>query len=489
MPRVPTPVEELRHAAAAKVARMESGSPSTFGTGRVPLDPWKNMLPALPARFSPSVPVARPRLLCYRWWRRVTTSASSGALRSWTTWWPDSGWLRWRTLEVRGRQCRAWRLHRPSRRSSTFQGMLFSVHQFHPEDFPIVFTTAEFRNIAMEAGSVEHQGFELFFRPWLRQAHATARVTRVLVDIMIEGIPSHAWECETTAKILGSSCDIVSLAPETTSREDLLLFKLRAWCRDPDLVPVEKHLWIPELVGEVKLPAARHQACSRLLEYPTLVHIGRMRDFRPPENWCRPPSSDGSDQSGLPDDSGDSFTDGELQVLPWTRGVRDIPGPARAGGDAAGAGVGRSYAHALVGSVGPSNWRLPPMDPSPRPGPAGRAVAVEPPVGILSVRSPPVPVLETVAVMARNPSEELMVVASLEQDQGMGPVVRSGAAPIIEEAEARAVEAATARAGDQMGPAALGKVLGTVIAEDRVGQESPLTDKQVRAVPTVSKDL
>ncbi|KAE8775314.1 hypothetical protein D1007_52184 [Hordeum vulgare] len=292
----------------------------------------------------------------------------------------------------------------------------FSVHCFHPEDFLIVFATAEFRDIATDVGSVEHQGFELFFRLWLSQAQATARVKRVLVDIMIEGIPSHAWECETAAKILGSWCDIISLAPETASREDLSLFKLRAWCRDPHLVPVEKRLWIPEPVEEVELPVARRQACSRLLEYPTLVHIGRMRDFTPPENWHRTLCSDGSGQSGLSDDSDDSFTGGKLQVLPWTRGVRDIRGPVRAGGDAASAGVGRSYVQAMVGRVGSSSWRLPPMDPSPGPGPAGRAAAVEPPIGSLPVISPHVPVLETVVVLACSPSEELVVVASLEQD-------------------------------------------------------------------------
>lgn len=133
----------------------------------------------------------------------------------------------------------------------------FSVHRFHPEDFLVVFATPELRNFATGANSVTHQGFELFFRPWLRQAQATARVMRVLVDIMIEGIPSHAWECETAAKILGSSCDIVSLASETATREDLSLFKLRAWCHDPDLIPVAKRLWILEPAEEVVLPAAR----------------------------------------------------------------------------------------------------------------------------------------------------------------------------------------------------------------------------------------
>ncbi|KAI5008556.1 hypothetical protein ZWY2020_009604 [Hordeum vulgare] len=145
------------------------------------------------------------------------------------------------------------------------------VHRFHPEDFLIIFATPEFRNSATGAGSVVHQGFELFFRPWIRQAQATATVMRVLVDIMIEGIPFHAWEWETADKILGSSCDIISLAPETVSREDLSLFKLRAWCRDPDLVPVEKCMWIPEPVEEAGL---RRRASLRLLEYPPRCTLG-----------------------------------------------------------------------------------------------------------------------------------------------------------------------------------------------------------------------
>ncbi|KAI5007412.1 hypothetical protein ZWY2020_050857 [Hordeum vulgare] len=340
----------------------------------------------------------------------------------------------------------------------------FSVHRFHPEDFLIDFATPEFRNSATGAGSVVHQGFELFFWPWIRQAQATARVMRVLVDIMIEGIPSHAWEWETAYKILGSSCDIISLAPETASREDLSLFKLRAWCRDPNLVPVEKRM-DPE---------------SR-------------RDFTPPENWRRPRSSYGSGQSGLPDDSDDSFVGGELQVLPWSRGVRDSRGPARVAGDATGAGAGRSYAQALVGRVGPSSWRLPPMNPFLGVGPARRATLAETPVVRLPASSPPVPVLETVVrsphvlaprlVGCRSPSRELVVATSLVQEQGMGPVMGSGVAPIIVEAEARAVESATAPAVDQVDQAALGQVPPMVREEDPVDQESLLTESQ-----TIAKD-
>ncbi|XBI48155.1 hypothetical protein VPH35_111961 [Triticum aestivum] len=215
----------------------------------------------------------------------------------------------------------------------------FSVHKFHPEDFLVVFAAHQFRNLALAVPSIEHQGFKLFIKPWLRQAQASSRLMRVQVDVMIEGVPSHAWSQDTTAEILGSACLIESLAPETASREDLSLFKLRAWCVDPDEVPVFRKLWVLELVGTTRDPAARAPAFRQLLEYPVLVHIGRVRDFSPPELWRgRSGSDDGSGQSGLPDNSRGSQLGGDWVVQPWSRGVRDArgagreqPGPANGG--------------------------------------------------------------------------------------------------------------------------------------------------------------
>ncbi|XBH69478.1 hypothetical protein VPH35_097343 [Triticum aestivum] len=143
---------------------------------------------------------------------------------------------------------------------------------------------------------------------------------RSQVDLMIEGVPSHAWTTEIAAELLGSACLIESLAPETKNKEDLSLFKLRAWCVDPEEVPVDKRLWVPE-------PETN---------YKTFIHIGRIRDHEGPERWLRLPSSDGSGQSGTLEDFGDYFGQGEWHVLQWTRG-------------------------ALVGRIGPSDWRIPPM--------------------------------------------------------------------------------------------------------------------------------
>lgn len=102
---------------------------------------------------------------------------------------------------------------------------------------------------------------------------------------MIEGIPFHAWSQETAEEILGSACKIDSSVPETAGRSNLSLFKLRAWCVQPDDIPVDKRLWIPE--PELEDPRQRHTSFHQFLEYSTLIHIGRLWDFNAPENWRR----------------------------------------------------------------------------------------------------------------------------------------------------------------------------------------------------------
>lgn len=77
------------------------------------------------------------------------------------------------------------------------------------------------------------------------------------VAIMVEGVPSHVWSQGTITEILGSGCLIESLASETANKEDLSLFKIRAWCVDPDDVPVFRRIWVPEPEGELANPAAR----------------------------------------------------------------------------------------------------------------------------------------------------------------------------------------------------------------------------------------
>ncbi|XBI36479.1 hypothetical protein VPH35_121985 [Triticum aestivum] len=215
----------------------------------------------------------------------------------------------------------------------------FSVHKFHPEDFLVVFASHEVHNRALGVPFIEHQAFKLFIKPWLRQAQAKSKLMRVQVDLMIEGVPPHAWSRETATELLGSSCLIESLELETANREDLSLCKLRAWCVDPDEVPACRLLWVPEPPEIVVKPGARRPSFRQLLEYPMLIHIRRIY------------SSNGSIQ-------------GEWTMLPWTRGVCDARGARRGTSDFAGSGGhGRLYQQVLEGLVGPSDWRIPPMVP------------------------------------------------------------------------------------------------------------------------------
>ncbi|KAF7050623.1 hypothetical protein CFC21_058960 [Triticum aestivum] len=235
------------------------------------------------------------------------------------------------------------------------------------------------------------------------------------LDLMIEGVPSHSWTRDTVAELLGSGCLVDSLAPETASREDLSLFKLRAWCVDPDEVPVAKRLWVPEpeVVGS---PAARWPSSRQLLEYKTLIHIGRVKEHVGPEGWLRPLSSDGSGQSGLPEDSDNFSGNGEWRVLPWTGGVSDARGGAPAGG-----APGGSYRQALLGRVGPPDWRIPPM-----------------PMGVASVQPRQQPMCPASPV-SREPFPAPTAVVSPNRtvgtpaasDPGQGPVASAEIAPMV----------------------------------------------------------
>lgn len=131
----------------------------------------------------------------------------------------------------------------------------------------MVFSSHEARNRALSSPVIHHLGIQLHSKPWLRQAQATSRLMRCQVDVLIEGVPSHAWSWSVEAELLGKACLIESLAPETESRKDLSLFKLRAWCVDPEDVPVSRRLWIPEPPELAPNAAARRPSFRQLLVY------------------------------------------------------------------------------------------------------------------------------------------------------------------------------------------------------------------------------
>jgi hypothetical protein len=88
----------------------------------------------------------------------------------------------------------------------------FSVHAYRPEDFLMVFATEELGSVVMARPSVIHQGATLFFKKWMRQSQASFDVWRTKVELVIEGVPPHAFDKEVIQELLGTSCCIDEVA-------------------------------------------------------------------------------------------------------------------------------------------------------------------------------------------------------------------------------------------------------------------------------------
>ncbi|XBJ04530.1 hypothetical protein VPH35_023451 [Triticum aestivum] len=217
-----------------------------------------------------------------------------------------------------------------------------SVHPYRPEDFLVVFTSAAIRNRVAACPEVEFQGDRLHFRPWNRQSQAVHSIFGFKVWIIMEGIPPHTWERETTEDLLGTAC-----------KADLSAFRLTAWTANPEAIPSLRWLAILEPGLEIPPP---------LLQYKVLIHVDVVADFREAgEPWFLGGSSD-SGQSGLPD-SPDSFGDNGGGARPqqrvWQFGVRDVHG-SELGREGSSGGHGGSTM-----STERLDWHLPPMAPTP----------------------------------------------------------------------------------------------------------------------------
>ncbi|KAK1695761.1 hypothetical protein QYE76_012458 [Lolium multiflorum] len=225
----------------------------------------------------------------------------------------------------------------------------FSVHTHAPDDFLIVFESVELRR------------------------HVAA-LPYVLVA---------AWDIGVIEDLLGKSCVVEEVAPETRSRADLGLFKLSAWTSDLDAIPVARMLAILEpRRGDARpLPPARelsdavvaHAAAPALeiqtLQYRVLIHAVAVEETDSVETVPRA-GAQGGDAVGSrdvgpqegPGGGGGGGGGGEAgcrrrRTLPWTRGVPDC----RAGPG----GLSAQWRSGTGGSspveAGPS-WGLPPLE-------------------------------------------------------------------------------------------------------------------------------
>jgi hypothetical protein len=70
----------------------------------------------------------------------------------------------------------------------------------------------------------ENESFRLHFWRWTRQAFASTAVLHVLVDVLMHGIPAHAWDLSTAEQLLNSFDWIQEIHEVTRKRGDLSVF-------------------------------------------------------------------------------------------------------------------------------------------------------------------------------------------------------------------------------------------------------------------------
>ncbi|XBJ20347.1 hypothetical protein VPH35_011188 [Triticum aestivum] len=246
-----------------------------------------------------------------------------------------------------------------------------SIHCYRPEDFLVVFARQDHRNLVAARPYINFNGTRLYFRQWHRQSRAVHAMFSYKVSLVLEGVPPHAWDREVTEDLLGSSCLVDMVAPETSVRQDLSAFKLSAWTTEPDAIPSLRWLAIPK-PGQ-SAPLMEHT----MLQYKILIHLDSISDFSGRDEPLFLGVSSDSGQSGLPSDGRISGSSGGAAVAAAPRsrprrfGVRDVRGTGS--GQASRARNGES---SPARRMADGDWRLPPMPASE----GGTAVGPMPPV-------------------------------------------------------------------------------------------------------------
>ncbi|CAM0956503.1 unnamed protein product [Alopecurus aequalis] len=184
------------------------------------------------------------------------------------------------------------------------------------------------------------------------------------VQLSVEGIPPHIWDVDTMKQVLGTSCTLTAVAPETTDRSDMGTFRADGWTVDPEGIPPVRELWVPEPREGVPFPRlVRRIKELGLLLYRVLIHVERIEEFIRLEDpgVGTLGGLPGSDQDGLPeaksfDTGGEGYWTFHTRI--WTTGVSDSRGPFTAGSPIGGR-LDSGSALPATARAPSTEWRLP----------------------------------------------------------------------------------------------------------------------------------
>ncbi|CAL4956555.1 unnamed protein product [Urochloa decumbens] len=122
----------------------------------------------------------------------------------------------------------------------------YTVYRFHPEDFLVEFTSTAAANCVLHASPPPDAPFQLVWKRWRRQLSASLASLRYKVLIKLKVILTHARNTTTAQIVLAPACSCLQEAPPHVAGDYRKCYYVAAWCIHPDLVPVEKLVFIPE---------------------------------------------------------------------------------------------------------------------------------------------------------------------------------------------------------------------------------------------------
>lgn len=140
------------------------------------------------------------------------------------------------------------------------------LHRSGAEEF-IVIVADEARMASNSGPHSSSVPFRVHCKWWTRQAHASAAVHPLLMNVELEGVPAHAWEVATAENLFNPYGWLKQIHSDTRRRLDYSAFKFTAWCFNPGEIPASRDLVIVE---PPNLPV-ESPPVKRALVYPITI--------------------------------------------------------------------------------------------------------------------------------------------------------------------------------------------------------------------------
>jgi len=195
--------------------------------------------------------------------------------------------------------------------------------------FLLRFTDPALRTAALGARAISIGYTSLRLRPWTRQFGAQASKLRYRVRVCLEGVPSHAWQCEVVAPLFGQPSFVEEICDKRYLEKEKECFCLWIWTDDPTTIAKSGSLQLEEPItvteeyfihlGNMGSPYVRRDQ-AEMLKFEVLIHVDQVQDFSTPP--ASPHRSEHSTISRVPSDEPED----EWPVcyrFDWSLGVRD----------------------------------------------------------------------------------------------------------------------------------------------------------------------